>query len=557
MAAFAIGYLMRKKHYKEIDRLEAKKITIMNRPVLDELARVKNLSMTGQTEKLFERWRREWDSIVTIHFPDVEELLFDAEDHTDKFLFHKSTQVRERINAKLDGIDGTIDNILNELNELVGSEEKNKQDIEDVILAYRDSKKRLLAHGHTYGEAANILEKQFDMLMDDFDTYENETAHGNYLQAREYVLAIQAKLQLLQFKLSSIPNLLSECQTQIPSLLHDLKSGYKEMVADGYPLEHLHFEREMNRFEQELQKYLLLIKNAELEDVESGLAEMQENIQDFYDVLEKEALAKQYIFSIKDRYDEDLAKSKSHLQQLNVETETVLLTYQLPDKEMETRSYLESVVTALNTKWSVIKGKLTEEKTAFSLLKEDIIEMEKSLETLNNKQTEYEQKLRALRKDELESRETVKHLQKKLQETTRTIERSNLPGLPKTYLLMVEQAKESIEDTKFKLEEKPLNMVSVKHYLDIAVVAVNRIENSSTEILECMQLAERMIQYGNRYRSQYPQLATELSEAEQKFRRYQYEEAMEQAATAIEKIEPGAFKKVQLHSEVISESKTS
>ena len=38
---FVSGYIIKKKFYKEIDRLESWKIEIMNRPVIDELGKVK------------------------------------------------------------------------------------------------------------------------------------------------------------------------------------------------------------------------------------------------------------------------------------------------------------------------------------------------------------------------------------------------------------------------------------------------------------------------------------------------------------------------------------
>ena len=84
------GYFLKKKHFKEIDQLEAWKMEIMNRPILDELSKVKQLNMTGETEEMFERWRNEWDAIITVYMPDVEELLFDADDYVDKYRLGKS-----------------------------------------------------------------------------------------------------------------------------------------------------------------------------------------------------------------------------------------------------------------------------------------------------------------------------------------------------------------------------------------------------------------------------------------------------------------------------------
>ena len=84
------GYFFKKKYFKEIDRLEKWKLDIMNRPILDELSKVKQLKMNGETEEMFEHWRSEWDAIITVHMPDVEEFLFDAEEYVDKYRFKKS-----------------------------------------------------------------------------------------------------------------------------------------------------------------------------------------------------------------------------------------------------------------------------------------------------------------------------------------------------------------------------------------------------------------------------------------------------------------------------------
>ncbi|CAM5374361.1 Septation ring formation regulator EzrA [Bacillus safensis subsp. safensis] len=56
-----------KNIYKEIDRLEAWKIEILNRSIVEEISKIKHLKMTGETEQFFERWRAEWDDIVTAH----------------------------------------------------------------------------------------------------------------------------------------------------------------------------------------------------------------------------------------------------------------------------------------------------------------------------------------------------------------------------------------------------------------------------------------------------------------------------------------------------------
>ena len=132
----------------------------MNRPVLDELSKVKQLKMNGETEEMFEHWRSEWDEIITVHMPDVEEYLFDAEEYVDKYRFKKSKMYNIKFLAKLNEVEDTIKSILHELNELVGSEEKNRIEVVEMKELYRQLKKSLLAHRHNYGKAANNLEDE-------------------------------------------------------------------------------------------------------------------------------------------------------------------------------------------------------------------------------------------------------------------------------------------------------------------------------------------------------------------------------------------------------------
>ena len=107
-------------------RLEAWKIDLFNRPILDEMSKVKQLNMTGQTEELFERWRNQWDDVVTVKLPNLEEMLFDAEEYIDRYRFKKAKAVQQEISRNLQETEDQIKKILEELHELVGSEEKNR-----------------------------------------------------------------------------------------------------------------------------------------------------------------------------------------------------------------------------------------------------------------------------------------------------------------------------------------------------------------------------------------------------------------------------------------------
>ncbi|WP_053367401.1 septation ring formation regulator EzrA [Bacillus sp. FJAT-27245] len=546
IALFIAGYFIKRKHYKEIDKLEAWKLEIMDRPVLAEMSRVKQLNMTGQTEELFERWRSEWDEVVTVMLPQVEELLFDGEEYIDKYRFGKAKEIQRAIHAKLEETEEFIKRILTELNELVGSEEKNRIEIEQLRELYRKAKKNLLAHRHSFGKAEKRLEEILDEAAAAFKEFEERTAHGDYLQARETVILLRQLLENVEVQMDRIPELLIECQSLVPSLIAELMGGYREMASKGYYLAHLEFEGEAEKLEQELAIYLSMVEEVQIEKVEQGIKGIRGRIDALMDLLEQEVNARQFIKQNQESSIDVLESVLETNNNLKSEVAHIQETYHISEKDLAAQRKFEKKLSELAKRFEILNEKIKLNETAQTSLSTDLEEIRKELEALQEDQKVFSTRLSDLRKDEMDARETVRELMRKIGETSRMVARSNIPGLPETYTYLLEDGNESIKNVQHKLEEKPLDMDAVKQYLEIAELTIEKLAETTKEMVENVILAERVIQYGNRYRSKYPSVARGLSEAERLFRQYEYEAALEQAATSIEEIDPGALKKIEM-----------
>lgn len=545
LCLYIIGFFIKKKYFKEIDHFESWKIDIMNRPVIEQMSRVKALNMTGETEELFEKWRNEWDDIVTTQLPDVEEYLFDAEEFIDKYRFKKVKEVMSAIEEHLNEVEEKIKTLLEQINELVGSEEKNRSEIEELKETYRIMKKTLLAHRHNYGAAEAGLELKLNEMNNHFQEFEELTNHGDYLKARENVLLIQSLQHEIKHKLEVIPSLLVECQSKIPAQLHEIKEGYREMVQQGYILDHVELDQEIERIEEELSTFITAIEEIDTDQVEIGIEEIKQSIDGLYDAFEEEVNAKQFIHMHEEETKEMLITAYEANEMLKEEIEVVKQSYHLSETRLKEQSALEDKLHQLYSRFDLLEHKIQNDEMAHSILKEELNGIREQLSGINQELINFDENLKTLRKDELAAREKVQELTKKIAESIKLVSKNNVPGLSKDYLELLQDAKESIENVKIKLEEQPLDIPTVQKHLDIAVMTVDRIFNSTTEIVETVRLVEKVIQYGNRYRSKYTSVDKGLEEAEQSFRGYDYHTALEQAASAIEEIEPGALKKIE------------
>lgn len=546
LAFFLIGYFFKKKRYTDIDHLEEWKMQIMNRPVLEELLKVKQLNMTGETEKLFEKWRNDWDEIVAIQMPDVEELLFDAEECIDKFRFKQSSEIQKEIKDKLSKIEISIKKILDELNELVGSEEKNRLEIEELKESYRVAKKHLLAHGHNFGKAADRLERELESMLEYFKLFGDATESGNYLQAREYVLKIKTIVADVNEKMRLIPELLVECQSTLPSNIAELTEGVNEMVEKGYVLEHLDYPAIAIKMEQQIETYVDFLEKAEIVDVVKGVEEIRENISVLYDMLEKEVNSKLYINQAKNDIQENVSKVSFENEKLKAEISTIRNSYHITEEEIEIQRKLEKQIASINRQSEQLNANLENDQFSYSILAERMKELEQLLIDAKNEQTVFLQKLHDLRKDELESRGKMKELRTKLQQSAKWIKQYNVPGVPEDYKELISEAKEALDDVEEKLKETPLDMTSVQIFLEKAVSSTEKFEEMTKELIENMMLAEKVIQYANRYRSRYSGVQSVLQSAEEKFRKYEFAAALEEAAAVLEKIEPGILKEMKI-----------
>ncbi|HEX7064801.1 MAG TPA: septation ring formation regulator EzrA [Bacillales bacterium] len=545
-AVILYGTWSRKKIYKKIDELESWKIEIMNRPVTDEISKVKRLKMDGQTETKFETWRSEWDDIITVELPEVEEKLFETEDAADKYRFRKANAILGNIKGILNHVEERIDGLLKDLEQLVTSEEQNREDIVSVKEAYHEAKKELLTNRRNFQKAVIPIEKELQEIGHAFESYEDESDKGNYLAARETLLNARKRLDSLKVKMNAVPALFTELKTTLPEQIKELREGYRDMLEQGYVLEHLTIDEELAGLEERLSSLVLEVEQTEIGHPQEEIKDIHERLEMLYDHLEEEVASRKYVVSEAPAVKEQIAATDNQVSKLKSETELVQLSYRIEQEDLEVQEELEKDIEQLKKKFKETEEAVREQKQSFSMLQEKLEGMKERLAVLEKKRSEHEEMLRTLRKDELKAKETLGSLRKQLVEAKRLVQKSNLPGIPEHHLADLELAAEKLDEVADKLNEKPLEMAIVNRILNEALEEVGGSLERTKKMIEDADLAERLIQYGNRYRSRYQAVQVKLSAAEASFRNYHYEEALELAAEAVQQVEPDILRKFEV-----------
>lgn len=540
-----IGLILRKRIYDEVDQHEGWKMDIMNRNVSTELQRVKSLNLSGQTQEKFETWKETWDRILTRELPDIEEFLLDAEEAADRFRISTAKKNLKQVENTLQNIEQMIEQMFNELDDLLDSEKQSRKEVEEIQPKIKELRHTLIQNRYLYGNAEHRFEQEINELQQMLEQYQEAVSLGNYYEAKQLVDQLTADVTIVAERLEEFPVIYKKCNREIPEQIKELLTGIQEMKDEGYRIENLGLEKELNHSLEQLSQSVTQLEDGDLTDVYLFTESIEERVAEIYGLLEKEAKAKTYI-------EKHLAGVKSTLDETvedfnttNEEVEQLQQTYYLEENDLELYANLDKWIHQLEKQLAQIELDLVEEKQTYVTLKDQLKSCKDDLEQLQHSHREFKEQLQTIRKDELEAREKASELKQDIFEANKKLQKSNLPGVPSFIWNLLDEASTKSDLVIEKLEKQPLDMGEVAHALTEAETSVNALVEQTYALIEQAYLVERLIQYANRYRSKYPLLASKLQEAEQKFRDYAYEEALEIAASALEEIEPGALKRLE------------
>ncbi|SFE67739.1 septation ring formation regulator EzrA [Alteribacillus iranensis] len=543
-AVIIYGAVFRRKIYKDVDLLEKRKTMIANEPVAEEISKVKGLIMSGETEEKFEEWRSEWEEILGVHLPDIDEALFDIEELANKYRFQKAKEFINGVNYQLDDIDKMVKTIFAEVEELVNSEEESREGISELRERYDTMQKFISQNWRSLGETANIFEGRLREFKETFAQFDSETEAGNYIKASHIIKELSNAVSEEEKRLKQVPILLVEVDSNLPKEIEEVEMGMSEMETDGYRLDHFDFHHQLKEVKKELPELKKHIYQLELERVEDRTKEIKAYLEHIYISLEQEAEARLFVEEKTGLVRESLDRLEDQLDELASEREKVEVSYRIPDEEnkrqLETAAGIEEQV----KKWHVFEDAAIHQKLSFLGMKESLEELEKAVKSLQKDMQQSKEKLYMLRKDELKAMETLKKQRRQLLQDKLSLQKSFLPKVPSSLLNELDAAEERLEAAKEAIEEVPVEMGKVSALSEEAEQYVTKVHQQIQATMRQAKLAERAIQYGNKYRRNSETVNKALLQAEEHFRKGYYDEAVNVALQAIEEKEPNAVGKI-------------
>lgn len=545
LIAVGVLFYLRSNKRQIIEKAIERKNEIETLPFDQNLAQLSKLNLKGETKTKYDAMKKDNVESTNKYLAPVEEKIHNAEALLDKFSFNASQCEIDDANELMDSYEQSYQQQLEYVNEIIALYKDNDELYDKCKVDYREMKRDVLANRHQFGEAASLLETEIEKFEPRLEQYEVLKADGNYVQAHNHIAALNEQMKQLRSYMEEIPELIRETQKELPGQFQDLKYGCRDLKVEGYDLDHVKVDSTLQSLKTELSFVEPLISRLELEEANDKLANINDKLDDMYDLIEHEVKAKNDVEETKDIITDNLFKAKDMNYTLQTEIEYVRENYYINESDAQSVRQFENEIQSLISVYDDILKEMSKSAVRYSEVQDNLQYLEDHVTVINDKQEKLQNHLIQLREDEAEAEDNLLRVQSKKEEVYRRLLASNLTSVPERFIIMKNEIDHEVRDVNEQFSERPIHVKQLKDKVSKIVIQMNTFEDEANDVLVNAVYAEKLIQYGNRYRKDYSNVDKSLNEAERLFKNNRYKRAIEIAEQALESVEPGVTKHIE------------
>ncbi|HCW8686500.1 TPA: septation ring formation regulator EzrA [Staphylococcus aureus] len=545
LIAVGVLFYLRSNKRQIIEKAIERKNEIETLPFDQNLAQLSKLNLKGETKTKYDAMKKDNVESTNKYLAPVEEKIHNAEALLDKFSFNAAQSEIDDANELMDSYEQSYQQQLEDVNEIIALYKDNDELYDKCKVDYREMKRDVLANRHQFGEAASLLETEIEKFEPRLEQYEVLKADGNYVQAHNHIAALNEQMKQLRSYMEEIPELIRETQKELPGQFQDLKYGCRDLKVEGYDLDHVKVDSTLQSLKTELSFVEPLISRLELEEANDKLANINDKLDDMYDLIEHEVKAKNDVEETKDIITDNLFKAKDMNYTLQTEIEYVRENYYINESDAQSVRQFENEIQSLISVYDDILKKMSKSAVRYSEVQDNLQYLEDHVTVINDKQEKLQNHLIQLREDEAEAEDNLLRVQSKKEEVYRRLLASNLTSVPERFIIMKNEIDHEVRDVNEQFSERPIHVKQLKDKVSKIVIQMNTFEDEANDVLVNAVYAEKLIQYGNRYRKDYSNVDKSLNEAERLFKNNRYKRAIEIAEQALESVEPGVTKHIE------------
>lgn len=539
-------YYLKKKHYTAIDQLDLKKKQAQGSLPVGKAGKLKKMALTGQTKASADAAVQKVKGIENSRLPEVEALLFEAEQATDRFRFKQASEHQERSGAALEEIQTEVDHLSSLIDELLQREEANLKKVESIKKRYHKIRKELLASSFTFGDSINSLEEKLGEVEAEFTLFSDLTASGDHEEAKKIVSRLDSKITEMEKLMKRIPELIRTIESEFLKQKEEIMQGYSSLQEQGYLFpESAAVDENLSHLDREIKELKYSVNELQMSDVDQQVEAIESRIDQIYDFMEEEIEAKPEVAKLIKQLKKIVLYVQDQKREISFEVDRINQSYTLYKNEQATLDKLKAEFAVQTEQIGRVESRLADEALPYSAARHTLEVCFDQLEQLSSGLNELSSELYGYRQTEMEIRKDIDEMELALREMKRYIEHKNLPGLPKDYLDLFFYTTDHLEDLSRELARPRLDLESAVRLHRLCEDDIESLAIQTDTLVDEALLTELVSQRLYRYREEHPEVIETIKYSESLFlNEFDYHTALKMVREKLESIEPGAYDEV-------------
>lgn len=532
-----------KKYKKEIEELDIRKNNLIGVPVLSEITKVKELIKTDNLKNKLDDWDNTFTTIRDEKIPELTDLISEADFLIDRKDYKQAVKKITNIEIEINSLKKKTDHLLEEVKLITNSEERNRALITKLKIVYREDQNKFERSKKEYGVIADYLEKEIDNIDDLFAKFEKAMDNNDYVSVEKKINLLDDKITKLGKLLEDIPTIVLMATVLVPNKIDEAITYYYRMKRDGYPLDYLNVEYNIKEIKNKIDNIIENLKKLELGESIIELKTFIEYFNELYNDFDKEKECKDlFRQNIKD-FSYKIDNINKVVRDIYLQIDDIKYNYNLSDEDINKFSILNKNLEKINQDYKILVDQGKMKTFAYSKLVDELNGLSLKLSRLQDDLDFQLRSITSMKDDETRAREQLATIENLLKKAKYRLKDYKIPVIPSSYYIELTEAQDAIREIIKELDRKPIVIKILNIRVDTARDLVFKIYNKTNDMIKIASMSEKIIIYGNRYRSSYEEIDIALTKAEELFKRGKYRESLDLSMKSLSFIDKNVTEK--------------
>jgi len=537
-----IQYASRRRYKKELEKFDIEKNQMIDSSILTELTKIENLVANASIKDKYDVWKREIDELKEELDNNMNDMILEADFLVEKKKFKDYIKKRTVIEIRLYEMIEHKNKLLKEMKEITLSEERNRVTITDLKTKFREVVQLFETTKDDFTPIDKVISLQIENIEKRFQDFEESMEEKDYIESNKLVNVLDSMIRHLETIIDEIPGSLIMANTLIPKRLLELENTHKEMVSNGYQLDYLNVEYNIDSIKKKISEIMSKIRVLNLEDVLFELKTMLEYTDSVFNDYEREKLSRKAFDDSVDVFKSKASKINNYMNKLYGKVVDTKYNYKLSEDQLDSLNTLSENLVILEEDFNKLCDTTKTASFPYSRLSKEIELLIMKLSNIEDELDEYIKSIGNMQEDERRAREQLQDMYHLLESSKKKIREYKLPVISDNYFVQLDEATEALREIVKELEKKPMSIEILNTRVDTARDLVFKLFNTSNELIKTAILAENAIIYGNRYRVKKQYVDEGLNKSEILFLKGEYKKSLELTLNVIDTLEPGIYK---------------